>query len=282
MWDLGTQITPWGVLAAAVPGSAKTVQNRLGALSPALRQAVHEGLIARNPLDAVDKPQVSRTLPSIVGEVEAATIVRASEGSDLESLIRLALATGARLGELLALRWSDVDVDRKVVTITRTLAEARPGEKRSWYYFTDTKGKRGRSVAIAPTDSDALKAHRTAQLELRLQFGKAWKDLNLVFPNVWQLRNVAPGTPLRPTTVSRQFRRLADAAGQDGVRFHDLRHAHASIALRAGTPPNMVAERLGHSDVALTLRIYAHCLPGQQTDAAAVVAGRRDEALAAL
>ena len=103
--------------------SPKTMQNRLGVLGTALRQAVREGLINRNPLDAVDKPRVSRTPLKIVGEPEAAKVRKAAEGTDLEMIVRVALATGARLGELLALRWRDIDLEHRRVNISRTISE---------------------------------------------------------------------------------------------------------------------------------------------------------------
>ena len=108
--------------------SPKTMQNRLGVLGTALRQAVREGLIDRNPLDAVDKPRVSRTPLKIVGEPEAAKVRKAAEGTDLEMIVRVALATGARLGELLALRWRDIDLEHRRVNISRTITE-RAGKR---------------------------------------------------------------------------------------------------------------------------------------------------------
>ena len=261
--------------------SAKTVANRLGVLSAAYRQALREGIVTRNPLEAVDKPRCTRSPLRIVGEHEAAILRKAAVGTDLEALVHLALGSGARLGELLALRWRDVDWERGVMHVSRTLYE-RPVRCVDWYDFTETKGGRGRSLDLDAGTLATLKRHRTRQAEEQLHLGETWQDQGLMFANTWQLRNVAPGSPIRVSTVSRQFHMLADHAGMHGVRFHDLRHAHATIMLRAGVPVHVVAARLGHSDPALTLRVYAHVLPGQQQDAAALVGAAIDKALAAL
>lgn len=249
----------------------KTIRNRLGVLSSALRKAQRDGLIANNPVDAIDKPKKKRPELVVMREEDAAALLDAVDGTDVAVLVWTALHTGARLGELLALRWRDVDLNAGTVHIARTLVEgASSGD--AWYYFTTPKSGRTRTVELDPDTVARLKAHKKAAAETRLKVGAAWKDLGLVFPNVWQQRQVAPGTPLRPTTATRIFRRIADEAGLEGVRFHDLRHAHATFALRAGMNPLIVSRRLGHADVQTTLSIYAHVLPGDDKGAAVAVA----------
>lgn len=197
-------------------------------------------------------------------------------------IVRVALATGARLGELLALRWRDIDLEHRRVHISRTITERAGKRGTNWYAFTEPKGRRGRTVDVATSTIEALKRHKASQSAIRLQFGKTWADHGLVFPNVWQLRDVAPGSPLRVSTVSRQFHNLAKDNGLEGVRFHDLRHAYATIALRNGVPVNAVAEALGHADPAMTLRVYSHVLPGQQRAAADLIDAAIEKAYAAL
>jgi integrase len=257
--------------------SNKTIRNRLGVLSAALFDAMAEcpPLLDRDPIGPLRGrgrrkgalPRVSRGLTYVVGPAEAALMLRAVEGSYLAPICTLALDTGARLGELLALRWRDVDLTRSVVTFSRALIEAETSGV-DWYTWDTTKGGKGHSVDMTDATVEMLKRHRAAQAAERLKFGEAWQDMGLVFPNVWQRRKVAPGTPLRPSTVSRTFRARADGAGLSEMRFHDLRHACATIALQQGTPAHVVQRRLGHSDVETTLRIYSHVLPGQQKDAA--------------
>lgn len=257
--------------------SSKTIRNRIGVLSSALTDAMYEQppLITLDPIAPLRGrgrrkgalPRVNKSLTYIMGPREAAKAMRAVEGSYIETLAYVALDSGARLGELLSLRWRDVDFDSGVITISRNLVEAKTSGD-DWYTFDTPKSGHGRSVEVSSDTVARLKAHKKAQAEVQVRMGKAWKSLGLVFPNTWQRRTVRPGTPLRPSTVSRTFRSLADAAGLQGMRFHDLRHACATIALQTGKPAHVVQQRLGHSDVALTLRVYAAALPGQQKELA--------------
>lgn len=249
----------------------KTIRNRLGVLSSALRLAMKDGLIAKNPVDDIDMPKKQRPALVVMREEDAAALLDAVDGSDIAMLVWAALHTGARLGELLALRWRDIDLGGGTVHIARTLVEgASSGD--DWYYFTSPKSGHSRTIELDPDTVARLKAHKAAIAEDRLKVAPAWKRLDLVFPNVWQQRRVAPGTPLRPTTATRIFRRIADGVELEGVRFHDLRHAHATFALRNGQNPLVVSRRLGHADVQTTLSIYAHVLPGDDKSAAVAVA----------
>jgi integrase len=165
---------------------------------------------------------------------------------------------------------------------SRTISERAGKRSTDWYVFTEPKARRGRTVDIAASTVEALRRYKASQSAVRLQFGKTWDDHGLVFPNVWQLRDVAPGSPLRVSTVSRQFHKLATDSGLEGVRFHDLRHAYATIALRNGVSVNAVAEALGHADPAMTLRVYSHVLPGQQREAADLIDAAIEKAYAEL
>ncbi|MDO8879992.1 MAG: site-specific integrase [Coriobacteriia bacterium] len=260
--------------------SPKTIRNRLGVLASAMRRAERDGLIARSPLEGVDLPKRRRPELVVMREEDAAALLEAVEGSDIEVLAWTALHTGARLGELLALRWRDVDLSADTIHIARTLVEDKTSGD-DWYYFTSPKSGRTRTIELDPETVARLKAHKKTVAEQRLKVGAAWRTLDLVFPNVWQQRQVAPGTPLRPTTATRIFRRIADDAELEGVRFHDLRHAHATFALRAGQNPLVVSRRLGHADVQTTLSIYAHVLPGDDMSAAVAVADVIQKARAA-
>ena len=260
--------------------SAKTIRNRLGVLASAMHKAERDGLIARNPLEGIDLPKRTRPELVVMREEDAAALLAAVAGTDIEVLVWTALHTGARLGELLALRWRDVDTSAGTVHIARTVVEDKSSGD-DWYYFTAPKSGRTRTIELDPETVKRLKAHKATVAEQRLQVGAGWKKLDLVFPNGWRQRQVAPGTPLRPTTATRIFRRIADAAGLEGVRFHDLRHAHATFALRAGQNPLVVSRRLGHADVQTTLSIYAHVLPGDDKSAAVAVADAIQKAVAA-
>lgn len=257
--------------------AVKTVRNRLGVLSAVLDKAKRDKLIAENPLDNIDKPKKVKPQLVVMREEDAGALLDAVEGTDIAMLVWTALHTGARLGELLALRWRDVNLDGGTLHVARTIVEGSSSGD-DWYYFTSPKSGTTRTIELDPETVARLKAHKAATAKDRMKVNMVWKDLGLVFPNTWQQRKVAPGTPLRPTTVTRIFRRIADGAGLEGVRFHDLRHAHATFALRDGKNPLIVSRRLGHADVKTTLSIYSHVLPGDDKDTAVGVADRIQKA----
>lgn len=202
----------------------------------------------RRPVCALES-EVHGLLPTLVG-------------TPVELPAYLALTTGARLGELLALRWCDIDPNAGVAQIRRTVVEHMVGQgKNSWYSFKEPKSGHGRSVDIGAATIAKLKAHRKVQAERRLAAGAEWCDLDLVITTV-------TGHPVRPSTASGWFRGVVADTALQGVRFHDLRHAHATILLKGGTPPRVVSRRLEHSTVAFALQVYAHVLPGQQREAA--------------
>lgn len=246
--------------------SGTTLNHRHTVLKTALRHAVRTGLIARNPADAIDAPRRDTQELEVMDEEAARRMLEAFAGTDIEMLVWLALYTGARLGELLALRWADIDLSRRVVHINRTVVEhlKKPDTQTRWFDFKEPKSGKGRAVEVDAETVKNLREHKRAMTEQRMLFGIAWADHDLVFPNTTSLRSVNPGEPIRPSTISRSFRHRVEKAGLTGVNFHALRHAHATMLLRQGFPAHLVSRRLGHSDVAITLRVYAGVLPGQE------------------
>jgi integrase len=165
---------------------------------------------------------------------------------------RLAALTGMRRGEVLGLRWADLDLDGGWLSVRQTLVviDNQP-------QLSQPKTTRGsRRLALDPGTVTALRVHRKAQAAERLAIGPAWSDEDLVF-------TCQDGRALQPEYVRRQFDR----------RFHDLRHTHATLALQAGVHPKVVSERLGHTTVTMTLDIYSHAIPAMQQDAATTIAG---------
>lgn len=185
--------------------------------------------------------------------------------------------TGMRRGELLALRWADVDLGRGVVTVARAVGE---GDGKAVYEKAPKSGAGARQVELDDETVEVLRGHRKAQLELRMKLGAGWRDNGLVFCGL-------DGSPMVPNRVTERWRALAKktapAVGLPTIRLHDLRHSHATQLLAAAVRPDVVTERLGHSSVAFTLSQYAHVYEGDQKAAMnQLMARRRDLAGAAV
>jgi integrase len=161
--------------------------------------------------------------------------------------------TGARRGEVLALRWADVDLERARVSIRRSLVRLGSGVA---FSEPNTRMSR-RLIALDPTTVAALKDHRKRQLEERLLIGPGFTDQDLVFAEL-------DGSPLSPGNFDKAFRRHVKAAVLPMIRVHDLRHTHGTLVLSAGIHPKVVSERLGHSPVGITLDVYSHVIPAMQ------------------
>jgi len=238
--------------------AARSVLQHHRILREALKHAVHWQLIARNPADAVTPPQAQRREMRGLSAEEARLLLVAAEGIPYYALLYLALATGARLGELLALRWGDIDLKGGTMRITRT-AQRLSGQ--GIVFHVPKTHRAARSVALSPETIRVASDHRRGQVAHRLAMGPAYRDQDLVFPR-------PSGDPLDGCAVSKAFCRLVTKAGLGPPRFHDLRHTAATLMLASGVHPKIVSERLGHATVAITLDIYSHVLPGLQMDAA--------------
>ncbi len=238
--------------------SPTSVRHVHGLLHRALSDAVRWGLVTRNITDLVDPPRRSTPEATTWSPRQVATVLAAAAADDLEALWRLVLITGLRRGELLGLRWTDVDLDAGALAVRRTLSRGgtsrlEAGEPKS------ASGKR--RVALPPSVVDSLRRHRVHQLEQRLAAGPAYEDRDLVFAS-------AMGGPIHPNTLARRFTALAERAAVPPIRFHDLRHTNATIDLAAGTHPKIVQERLGHADIAMTMNLYSHVTADMQRQAA--------------
>ena len=165
-------------------------------------------------------------------------------------------ATGMRRGELLALRWADVDLSTGTAAVRRSIEQTKEGLR-----LKSPKGKKGRQIVLLSVTTAALKVHREAQNRQKLALGHAYQDQDLICAR-------EDGSLWPPDTFTGDFSRLAQKAGFKGVRLHDLRHSHASQLLLNGVHAKVVSERLGHSTVGITLDLYTHVLPGLQEDAA--------------
>jgi integrase len=178
--------------------------------------------------------------------------------------IWLLAATGMRLGELLGLRWTDVDLDASALSVRQSLIAVHHVTR-----IETPKNGKARALRLDPTTVAILRAHKARQSAERLAWGSAWTDSGLVFTR-------EDGVLLHPDTFSKMFRKLSEAAGVRPIRLHDVRHGYATLALKAGTHPKVVQQRLGHSSIMVTLDIYSH-VPDELDDQAATVLSRAME-----
>lgn len=238
--------------------SPLTVHKHHRVLYEALRHAVRQGLVIRNPAEAIDPPRPKVREMSTLGPEEVHALLNAAHGTPYYALFYTAVYTGLRRSELLGLRWCDVDLDLATMSVVQTIHRLRNSE----YVISQTKSKRSRRlVALSPSLAILLREHRASQEVTRQLPSVPLSPTDFVFSH-------ADGEPFRPDSVSRAFRSVAKAVGIHGVRFHDLRHTHATLMLRQGIHPKIVSERLGHSSVAITLDTYSHVVPGLQEAAA--------------
>jgi integrase len=189
-----------------------------------------------------------------LGPGEVRTLLAVALGTPYHTLFFTAIYTGLRRSELLGLRWCDLDLDLATLSVVQTLHRLRTGE----CIISPPKSRSGRRpVSLPPSLAVLLRDHQSVYEATRAMLGIMPSSTDLVFSH-------PDGSPLRPDTVSRAFKQMATAAGISGVRFHDLRHTHATLMLRQGIHPKIVSERLGHSSVSVTLDTYSHVLPGLQ------------------
>lgn len=219
------------------------------------------GLVKHNPVKATDPPKPETSEMQYLDPDQTRTFIEACEGTDrYGDLCKMAVLTGLRRGELLGLRWKDVDMQNQVASIRQNLVRRPSGE----LVFQSPKSSDGeRTVALTHRVIHTLQKHRKDQEAKREEVGSAWKgqEHDLVFTN-------KVGGPVDPSGLRTAFNNLLDAADLPQIRFHDLRHTHATLMLRNGEHPKVVSERLGHSRIQITLDRYSHVLPNMQGEAA--------------
>jgi integrase len=241
--------------------SPKTVSNVHGVLHKALDQAFRWRLVTSNVADLVDPPRVPHHEMKALGPDQARSVLETAAGDPLEALYRLAVTAGLRQGELLALRWPELDLERGMVSVVATLEQRRGCEP----VVAQPKTPRSRrQIALTEAAVDSLRHHRRTQKEDSLRVGRPWLDTGFVFAR-------ADGRPLSMSIIGKAWTVLNAAAGVPRVRFHDLRHTAATLLLSRGVHPKVVSEMLGHSTVAITLDTYSHVMPTMQREAAQVM-----------
>jgi integrase len=242
----------------ALPLGPARVRRVHNILSAAFDQAVRWQWVAHNPCASARPPKVRETEINPPTETEVRALIAAADTPDFAAYLRLAAETGARRGELIALRWPDIDLDAHAVTIRRAVVDAG-GE----LVVKRTKTNVARVVSISAATAAELRGVRSRQLERGLSTGVHAPDDAPVFTC-----DAEGEVGWHPSTVSHWFASTVRRAGQSGVRLHDLRHFAATQMLAAGVDVRTAAARLGHRNVAVLLNRYAHALPAADRDAA--------------
>ena len=216
------------------------------------------GIIARNVAEFVDPPRPARTTMNIMSPEEIGRFLDSARETNYYVFFSTLLCTGLRRGELLALRWRNLDLSEAMLHVTETAFKLNNGD----YVIKEPKTPHSRrAVSLPPSLAILLKEYRSDQELLRVQLGLNLNEDDFVF--------IRPdGKPINPNTITLAFRRIMRKARLERIRVHDLRHTHASLMLKAGVHPKIVSERLGHASVSITLDTYSHVLPGLQEEAA--------------
>jgi integrase len=248
--------------------AARSIGHAHRLLNKALKEAQRFDLITRNVAPTVQPPKVNAAEIQIVGECRLRELLEKLRGHEIEPMVTLALFCGLRRGEILALRWGSVDLDKKMLRVREALEET----KAQGIVFKSPKSRAGRrDVAMPDIVIDALRRHRVAQLELRAKLGLGrLSDDDLLFVTL-------NGTPISPRHFSANvWPGFAKAIGMPEITFHSLRHTHASQLINAGVDVVTISKRLGHSSPKITLGVYAHLFSNNDERAAQAV----NEALA--
>jgi integrase len=240
--------------------SASTVRYMHAVLHKALGQAVLWNMLQRNPAHAVTPPKFERGQMMALDESQIAELLERFRPTRMFVPVLLGAMCGLRRGEIAALRWKSVDLANAKIAVTESAEQTRAGIR-----MKETKSGKGRAIALPSIVVEELRRHRLRQAEELLRLGVRAGDDTLIV-----LREDGKG--LQPSTLSHRFVELLLASPTlPRIRFHDLRHSHATHLLTSGIHPKVAQERLGHSTIGITLDLYSHVLPGMQEDAAAKV-----------
>lgn len=238
--------------------SARTVILVHAVIHRAMGMALKWGLIGRNPVDAVTRPKIQHKEMQTLTDDQVRAFLSCAKGTRFEALFWLAISTGMRQGEILGLKWSDLDWNTKKLHIQRQVQRIT-GEG---FVFTEPKSSAGRRVIVLSTLTiEKLLNHLDLQQNAKIKAGSNWVEKDLIFPS-------SIGSPQDQKNLDRIFKETLVKAGIPKIRFHDLRHTAATLMLQEGIHPKVVQERLGHSDISMTLNVYSHVLPSMQEDAA--------------
>ena len=240
--------------------SSRTVHHQHRVLSQALKYGVRQGYLGRNPCDLVDPPSPQGKSMRTLTQSEVIDLLISAQDNYYYPVIYMAVSSGLRRAELLGLRWRDIDIASRLISVNQTLYKSH-----GICQFNLPKTKRsGRTVAMTSKLAEFLGEYRLEREQLYHQLGKTITLDNLVFSNV-------EGKPIDPGVLSHSFAKMVKRAGLENARFHDLRHTFASLMLQHGAKPKVISEALGHASVAFTMDIYSHIIEGMQSEAMALL-----------
>jgi len=241
--------------------SSRSVRLAAGVLRHALGDAVTWGLLPRNPAALVDPPRLERREMQVWNATQVQEFFAAVADDRLYAMWVLLALTGLRRGEVLGLQWPDIDPIRRTIAVRRALVDVD-----YQVVLSEPKTARGtRMIGIDPVTAAALEVWRVRQQVERQAAGDLWQGGNWIFTD-------EVGHSIHPERASEKFRIVIKKAGLTPIRLHDLRHTAATLALTAGVHPKVVAERLGHSTIGVTIDLYSHISGQLQSDAAEKVA----------
>lgn len=232
-------------------------------LNAAFRDAVRWKRLASNPCSDAVLAKAEKHKAIVLAPEQAQQLLNVAHDSNLECFLTVALCTCMRRGELLGLKWSDINLEERYLKVNRTVGKLPDASGKYRMVESTPKSEAGnRPIALASIAVEALKAHRRRQNELRLAAGAKWQDRDLVFPGRY-------GQHHDIKMLTRAFKKLLAEAGLPDMRIHDLRHSAATLLLKMGVPAKVVQEILGHSSIVITQDIYGHVLPEMQSEAMA-------------
>ncbi len=240
--------------------SARSVQYTHRVLSQSLSHAVKWGMLARNVCDAVDPPRPRKKEMRALNAADIQRLLETTAQTTYGTIFYLALYTGLRRGEILGLRWCDVDLQNKALSVNQTVV--RIAGKGLLLSEPKTAHSR-RLVSLSPNAAALLGGLKAKRMEQFQSISTGWSESDLIFCN-------SDGGPINPDSITHAFHRTVRQLGLPSIRFHDLRHTHASMMLKQGVHPKIVSERLGHSSINITLDTYSHVMPGMQEAAVLV------------
>ena len=237
--------------------SNRTVLHVHRVLSQALKHAVRWGLLSRNPADATTPPRAEQEELEMWDEPTINLFLEAVAGHRFQDFYLLALLTGMRRSELCGLKWESVDLVAGRLGVVRTLQIIKG---RGLVEGQPKTAKSRRSIALSPQTIALLHAIRGKQLAQQLEAGPIWQNTGYVLTQ-------ADGRSMNPNNVTQEFTAIVRKLGLPHLPLHGLRHAHATLMLTNGENPKIVSERLGHSNIGITMDVYSHVLPGLQEQA---------------